>query len=150
DSQMKRLALVLLFAGLFGGAWIAVTLGGQCVVISCIENSHIDGNVPPKGEFDRILRRDLESYFESQGHQLVTVEYELLRNGPTQAGIAYPKFYAWVRAHAEDAVLEQGAVRLAAIDRTRFRVTDFISEPDIRASPGPSMRSSQRKCVRRS
>jgi hypothetical protein len=123
---MKQLVLAMQLAALCG-------CGGS--TIQDIANSHINANVPPDSEFDRILRRDLESYFGAKIHQAITVEYELLREGATQTGIAYPKFYAWVRARAGDAVLDQGAVRLAAIGRTKFDVTDFVSESDIRTRP---------------
>ena len=63
------------------------------------------------------------------------MSYELLRKGPTQSGVAYPKYYAWVRVHRHDGLLE-GAVRLAAIDDQRFEVTHFLPAQEIVASPG--------------
>lgn len=52
------------------------------------------------------------------------MSYELLRKEPTQSGVAYPKYYAWVRVHRDDGLLE-GAVRLAAVDDEKFEVTNF-------------------------
>jgi hypothetical protein len=101
-----------------------------------IAASHIEANVPPPGDFDRILHRDLEAYFGSKGaggH--VSVEYELLRQGPTQSGVAYPKFYAWVQVQEGGRLLRAGAVRLAAIERQRFEITDFLLADEIRRSP---------------
>jgi hypothetical protein len=99
-----------------------------------IAESHVEANVPSQ-DFDRYLRRDLESYFRLKNGNPVAVEYELLRDGPTQTGIAYPKFYVWVNVRVGDAVLERGTVRLAAESRNEFQVTDFVSEPEIRARP---------------
>jgi hypothetical protein len=65
----------------------------------------------------------------------VAVEYELLRDGPTQSGVAYPKFYVWVRARTTEGSLSQGAVRVAAVDRKEFQVTNYVPESEIRAHP---------------
>src|SRR5262249_3284982 len=86
---------------------------------------HIAANVPDTANFKAFLIRDLNSYFSSSLQKPVKVEYELLRNGPTQTGIAYPKYYAWVRIYEGSTMLEEGAVRLAAMNRTAFDVTHF-------------------------
>jgi hypothetical protein len=113
-------------------------VGAQCqgAPPDAIAASHIEVNVPPPGDFDRFLRRDLGAYFGSKGTGgPVSVEYELLRQGPTQSGVAYPKFYAWVKVRESGELLREGAVRLAAIERQRFEITDFLSADDIRRSP---------------
>ena len=94
-----------------------------------IQRSHVEGNVPPAEQFDAVLRRDLASYFKSQ-----SISYELLREGPTQSGVSYPKYYLWVRASLPNETVA-GAVRVAAIDKTRFEVFDFISSKQIQADP---------------
>jgi hypothetical protein len=99
-----------------------------------VAQSHVDANVPSEPAFDSLLRHDLAAYFTSRLGRDATVDYELLRRGPTQTGIAYPKFYAWVRVKAGGAV-EEGAVRLAARDRTGFEVTHFIPQAEIRGAP---------------
>lgn len=104
-------------------------------IIREIQNSHIAGNVPPKEDFDRVLRRDLTAYFCSAQSSDCTVQYEMLRNGPTQSGIAFPKFYVWVRVSDSNAVVQQGAARLAAIERERFEVTDFVGRAEIDRDP---------------
>ena len=53
---------------------------------------------------------------------------------PTQVGVAWPKYYAWVTAHGDSGRVEEGAVRVAAVDATHFEVTD-ISLREIRADP---------------
>ncbi len=104
-------------------------------VLREIQRSHIEANVPPLGEFNRLLQRDLNAYFKAKQGKTVQVEYENLRDGPTQSGVAYPKFYVWIRVSESGSVAAQGAVRLAAIERKRFEVTDFIAEQAIRDDP---------------
>jgi hypothetical protein len=104
-------------------------------IIREVQQSHIDGNVPPEADFDRLLRRDLVAYFASGDGPPPDVSYELLRKGPTQTGIAYPKFYAWVSVRREGHPTREGAVRLAAIDRQRFEITQFVDKSEIRRDP---------------
>ena len=99
-----------------------------------VANSHIDGNVPQGAEFDAILRRDLRSYFAGALGKDVVVEYELLRHGPTQSGVSFPKFYFWVRARSA-AGERSGAARVAAVQRTSFEVTDFVARDEAIARP---------------
>jgi len=95
-----------------------------------IQKSHIDANVPPPSEFNAFLERDLQSYFASS-----KVSFELLRNGPTQSGVAYPKYYLWVEVtHSNNEVIA-GAVRVAAIEKKRFEVYDFLNETEIQKEP---------------
>jgi hypothetical protein len=101
-----------------------------------LQRAHIEANVPPPAEFNRLLQRDLEAYFRERRGDASQIRFELLREGPTQSGVAYPKFYVWAQALVGGAVVEQGAVRLAAIERIRFEVTDYLSESSLRAEPG--------------
>ena len=104
-------------------------------VLEEVQRSHIEANVPPPAEFGPLLQRDLEAYFNSAREKSIIVEHELLRDGPTQSGVAYPKFYVWVRVLQHGTVLKQGAARLAAIHRQRFEVISFVPEATIRADP---------------
>jgi hypothetical protein len=99
-----------------------------------IAESHIEGNVPASQNFDTYMKRDLASSL-CEGASDCRVEYSLLRDGPTQTGIAYPKFYVWVICYQQDRVLKQGAVRVAAVDKQGFHVTDFLSREQILESP---------------
>jgi hypothetical protein len=99
-----------------------------------LADSHIEGNVPASQNFDTYMKRDLASFL-CEGAQNCRVEYGLLREGPTQTGIAYPKFYVWVVRFQQDKVLTQGAARVAAIDKQPFHVTDFLSREQILESP---------------
>src|SRR5580704_15950144 len=99
-----------------------------------VQRSQIEAHVPPRVDFNGILTRDLSSYFSAARTQkAVAVDFEMLRDGPTQVGVSYPKFYVWVRVAGGKSADDRGAVRLAAVDRKRFVVTDFVSERFIRS-----------------
>lgn len=100
-----------------------------------IAESHIQGNVPGEKDFGVFLERDLAAYFKQRAGKQVTVDYEMLRDGPTQTGIGYPKFFAWVKVREDDRILEEGAVVLAAMDRKTFSVNDYHEASSIRKSP---------------
>ena len=59
---------------------------------SGIAESHINANVPRSQDFDAYMKRDLASFLCKGAHEC-RVEYQMLREGPTQTGISYPKFY---------------------------------------------------------
>jgi len=50
-------------------------------------------------------------------------------------GVAYPKFYAWVVIREGETMIEEGAVRLAAIDKERFEVTHYLGRAEIERDP---------------
>jgi hypothetical protein len=96
-----------------------------------VADSHIQANVPDEKDFAAFLKRDLEVYFKELKKKDIEVEYELLRDGPTQSGIAFPKFYVWVTVKENGALLEDGAVRVAAMEKKRFGVYDYLTRADI-------------------
>jgi hypothetical protein len=100
-----------------------------------VRESHVVRNVPAPEDFDSFLTRDLDSYFAERTGKTVAVTYELLRDGPSQSGVAYPKYYAWVSVHADGGVLEEGVVRVAAIDQAYFEVTHYFSAGQMRQDP---------------
>jgi hypothetical protein len=109
---------------------------GAASPLQDMQRSHIDANVAESADFERFLRRDLAEYFSATRRaKQVSVEYELLRRGPTQSGVSYPKFYLWVRIAGGQKPQDRGAVRVAAIEKKRFEVTDFVSEEAIRKDP---------------
>ena len=73
-------------------------------------------------------------YFAKNGGKKVTVEYTPLRNGPTQSGVSYPKFYLWVRVFQNKKLWQTGAARVAAIDKKEFEVTTFLSMAALRSN----------------
>jgi len=95
-------------------------------------NSHIKGNVPDESDFKTLLSRDLNNYFSNSLKKSINTEYVLLRDGPTQSGVAYPKYYLWVKCYNVDNLIIEGAVRIAAIEKTHFEITNFVSLEDIR------------------
>jgi|SRR4051812_32821987 hypothetical protein len=115
---------------------LAVALSPVCAqtMVEDIAPSHIEGNVPATQDFERLLIRDLTAFFAARTGKVVRIEYRLLRDGPTQTGIAFPKYYAWVKVFDGNALIDDGAVRLAAIERKRFEITDFVSSDTARAN----------------
>ena len=110
--------------------------GSPILALGAIQSSHIAANVPDVADFERFLRRDLESYFATARKEAgVSVDYEPLRRGVTQSGLGYPTFYVWVRISGGKFAADRGAVRLEAIDKKRFEITDFVSEQTIRDTP---------------
>jgi hypothetical protein len=100
---------------------------------SSAQQSHVEANLPDSSAFTPLLQRDLLDYFRKNGVPGATeVNAELLRKEPTQSGASYPKFYAWVTVKNQDKVVAQGAVRVAAVARTGFEVTDFIPKEAAR------------------
>lgn len=99
-----------------------------------IQRSHIDGNVPVQEDFDLFMERDLKAYFSSYGGN-IKLEYQLLRDGPTQSGVAYPKYYVWVQVSEGGEILQEGAARIAAIEKKKFEVFDFLSKSELKSSP---------------
>jgi hypothetical protein len=99
-------------------------------------DSHIRAHVPDANDFRAYFIRDASEYLSKKAGKRVVADYELLRENPTQTGVAYPKFYAWVRASDGDKRLVfEGAMRLAAIEKKRFEVTDFLTKQEIVAAP---------------
>jgi hypothetical protein len=126
---MKFLPLLILGFALCGSA-VAQSLPLD------LQEDHIAANVPSQEVFATYLERDLLAYFRSEvSPEVMSVTSVMLRDGATQSGVAYPKFYLWVQAAGKSGTLAEGAVRLAAIDRKGFEVTHFISSADILADP---------------
>jgi hypothetical protein len=121
-----------------------LAVGAILVGVSCgchaqdpmtsLANSHVEANAPKGGEFDESLRRDLKSYF-CKGVKDCRVEYEYLREGATESGVAYPKYYLWVKCFEKDKLRTEGAARVSAIEQKTFDVTNFLQAEDIAATP---------------
>ncbi len=98
---------------------------------SALSRSHIGANVPDDAHFHEYLKRDLTAYFSAADSAVTGVEYELLRKAPTQVGIAYPKYYAWVTVRSDRGTVTQGVVRLAAQDGEKFEVSNFLTRDEV-------------------
>ena len=99
-----------------------------------LQQSHVQANSPEPAQFHALLKRDLNSYFAAKYKQKFTLQYEMLRHGPTQCGAAYPKYYVWITLRFAQSSIG-GAVRVAAIDKVKFQITDFVSADQIRKRP---------------
>jgi hypothetical protein len=97
--------------------------------------SQIEGNVPDRQQFRTLMIRDLTTEFTSRFGKGVRVEYELLREIPTQVGVATPKFYLWVTVTQPNHQTIEGAVKVAAINRKYFTVLTFINRDEIIKTP---------------
>ena len=100
-----------------------------------IAQSHIDGNTPAQEDFRNFLIRDLQAYFKEILKKKVRVDYELLRDAPTQSGVAYPKYYAWVKVFDGEKLVSEGVVRIAAIEKKNFEITHYVSKEVIKKDP---------------
>jgi len=101
-----------------------------------IQRSYIEGNVPPPEVFNKLLKRDLLIFFKKdKGNAVKEVKFKLLRDGPTQSGVSYPKYYLWAVVKNETKIITKGAVRVAAIEKTHFEVTHFVSVDEIQKNP---------------
>lgn len=101
------------------------------------QRAHLEAQIPEKADFDRLMMRDLVAYFSKAGEPPTTVQYELLRAGPTLAGVSSPKYYAWVTVGDPASPASRGAVRMAAKDGERFDVMEFFTVEQIRNDPTP-------------
>jgi hypothetical protein len=97
-----------------------------------VQESHIEANIPSDRNFEAFLKRDLEEYFKKSVGRHVSVQYEFLRNGPTQSGVSYPKYYLWVTVSEKKKTIKSGAARVAAVGKKYFEVTDFLSVEEIK------------------
>ncbi len=114
---------------------IVLFLAVPQIVVAKIRGSHIESNAPSTSDFDAILARDLAAWFARRQGRPAVARFELLRRGPTQSGAAYPKYYVWVEVDTASASAVRGAVRVAAVERDRFEVLQFLSAEDIRERP---------------
>jgi hypothetical protein len=106
------------------------------VALNQVQASHVEGNVPDQGDFGAYLQRDLLVYFRRRDESTARVEFQLLRQGPTQSGVALPKYYLWVQAFdGQGERLTDGAARVAAIEKSQFEVTHYLSCQEIRSEP---------------
>lgn len=130
----KYIGLAFLGVILFLGIVVTVINVFPDLILGGLSQSHTSANVPSQEDFDSYLKRDLTAYFSDDLGSGVSVEYELLRNGPAQNGIGFPKYYIWVTAKSDGLVIE-GVARIAAMEQGAFSVTDFVSSEEIKSNP---------------
>ncbi len=112
--------------------WISfLTAGivGACTVPAVqVENSASSTN-------NVALTQELAAYLKPDFGDDLIVDYDLLRDVPTQVGVALPKYYVWLIAWHDETVVVEGAARIAAEGDDDFVVLNFISQPDIVRDP---------------
>ena len=111
--------------------FIAVMLVG----FDPVYQSQVNGNVPSAENFDHFLSRDLTAYFQKDKGATVTVRYELLRPYPTQLGVGSPKYYLWIKVYDGVKLINEGAVKVAAIEKIEFEILRFMPLQQIRTDP---------------
>lgn len=97
-----------------------------------ISQGHIDANVPAPDVFNEILAESIDQYLMDEYNLTRPItEYKLLRDYPSQTGLAFPKYYAWISSKDKDDKVVIGVARLAAIDKDYFDITDFVDSKTI-------------------
>lgn len=103
---------------------------------AAMRQSHIDANVPDKKDFDTILKRDITKYLTDPSDKGINVVIELLRDGPTQSGVAFPKYYCWIqKTDSKGVIIEEAAAKIAAVDKTHFDIIQYYERKRIVAEP---------------
>lgn len=104
-------------------------------MVADLQASHVSANIPPDATFMALLQRDFRAYLVANRLPSESLETEPLQKGPTQSGDSYPKYYIKIRAVDEAGRRSEGAMRVAAVDRVRFEITDFTPAASIRSNP---------------
>jgi len=86
---------------------------------------------PADPALEQALLTQIEPYLDPGADLPIT--YELLRQRPTQVGVAVPKYYLWVTLPTA-APPFSGAARIAVYEGT-YTVTHFVSSAEIQADP---------------
>jgi tetratricopeptide (TPR) repeat protein len=100
-----------------------------------LSGPNMSSHLPSTQDFNRLLSRDCETFFQKSVGKPVRVEFELLRDLPTLSA-RYPLFYCWVKVYDGSVVVKEGGMRLEAINKTAFSVANFLSTDEIKADPG--------------
>lgn len=120
---------------MLGVLWLSTLSLGACstgaTVPQSIRESHVDANIPAEADFAVFLQRDLQTYFSTTYGTPVSITYTLLRSAPTQSGMSFPSFYAWVTISDTTHVIDEGAVEVDALYKEYFEVTEYMSRTAI-------------------
>ena len=97
-------------------------------------NSHVGANMPEHEKLHSVIKQGLVEYFK-KNYSATDLDYQLLRDIPSQVGVSYPKLYAWVEVKGTSPGKLSGAVRLSLREKKYCVVTHFLSSQDIRKNP---------------
>lgn len=116
---------------------LVIILGYCCVALTtgCDPMGYVSENVPKESQFNSFLTRDLNAYFMAKLQRQVVVEFDMLRRHATQSGTSLPKYYIWVRMSEKGKVVEQGAARIVAVEKTHFEILQYVSQAEIQRDP---------------
>lgn len=129
-KTLSRWAAALILLALLAGAGLCAV--SPVLILALISMAHIKANAPDEAHFDELLTSSLETYCRDMGGgKPVTVRYAMLRDGPTQAGLGFPKYYVWVEVFDGPRRIVQGAAKAVGINRQELEITDFFSEATI-------------------
>jgi hypothetical protein len=105
--------------------------------IACNQPREIRPDALDDARLDSVMSCDLNTYFSKRAGVPVTVEHLYLRRGPTVTGIAYPKYYVWIRERDSPGygTTVEGAARVALIGSV-IEVTHFFPRDYIADNPG--------------
>jgi hypothetical protein len=125
---------------IFAGAGLLTVVAMAAFEAPSFLSKHLTGandnkSAPPAIIFQRILSRDLLAYFAATGTAATRVDYSLIRDPTGLSGSARPQYYAWVKAYSGEQIVREGAVRFAAVDRSRFEITHFVERNSIIRDP---------------
>ena len=116
-------------------SWVVALIIFEVLLSACASPPAEHPDIPTASVFDQTLQRHLTAYFARAESVPIQISYELLRNGPTITGIAYPKYYVWVTVQSGQQVLRVGAARVQAINKS-FEVTNFVPAEYLVEHPG--------------
>jgi hypothetical protein len=123
---MSRLIKIHYLLLILGFVSVPAVLAQTDDPMAVLRQSHIDANVPDKKDFDLILKRDLTRYVTDKNDKNIAVTIELLRDVPSQSGVALPKYYCWIeKRNAKGELMEEAAARIAAVNRDHFEVVQY-------------------------
>jgi hypothetical protein len=113
------------------------TSGSLNEMAAWLGRNQVEGNVPDENEFDLLLTQSLDDFFTAMEHKPTLVHFDLLRKIPSQVGVAWPKYYAWIRAtdRKSGRLVHIGAVSVSAINKEGFDVNYFYSAGQIAKEP---------------
>lgn len=89
-----------------------------------VQFSRVDTPVPAfKEQLLALIDSGVKKYFSRENRPKVNVTSELLRIGPSQSGVSYPKYYTWVHVYESNSMTYDGTVRVEVIEQQKSPVT---------------------------
>lgn len=125
--MISKIGLVL-----FGLVSMFLLVGCNNFRLDSYDKSAVDAN---QKDLSPNFALTLKEYFRLKTSKNVTIQFDLLRKGGTETGIAFPKYYAWVEIFEGTSRIERGAVRVAEVDTGKYEVTHYLADSEIESDP---------------